>query len=295
LTFDAGLRLARGDVELILAPAVGGSIAALRWRGHDLLRSGNPADGPLALGSFPLVPFSNRIAGGAFGAHGHRIHLPPNMGDEVIHGFGWQSVWDVAEAGEDSALLVHEHAVGDWPWAYRAEQRFTLTPSGLVLAMTLTNLGGGSGSGAMPAGMGHHPYFPRAGAALELAVAERWDCGADRLPARLTPLPAPPDWLGGPPLDHGFTHRRGPITVRWPDRTLTIAPDPDLGHVVVYTPAGDDFFCVEPVSHMTNAVNRAEGAAVTGLRWLDAGDSWTVTTIYLASEPDRPPFNDHRG
>ena len=34
---------------------------------------------------------------------------------------------------------------------------------------------------------------------------------------------------------------------------------PLFGHLIVYTPPGEDFFCVEPVSHMTDAINRMDG------------------------------------
>jgi aldose 1-epimerase len=42
--------------------------------------------------------------------------------------------------------------------------------------------------------------------------------------------------------------------------------------LIVYTPAGDDFFCVEPVSHMTDAINRMGSVAEHGLRILMPGE-----------------------
>jgi aldose 1-epimerase len=48
------------------------------------------------------------------------------------------------------------------------------------------------------------------------------------------------------------------------------------GHTVIYTPQAHDFFCVEPVSHMPNAVNRPEPADITGLRSLAPGEAMAL-------------------
>ncbi len=277
------LRLASGELELLLAPATGGSIAALRWRGIDVLRGGDPASGPLALACFPLVPFSNRIADGRFVADGHTIALPPNFTSagraETIHGFGWQSIWTIAESGRTQARLIHDHAGGDWPWPYRAEQQFRLSGDRLTLTLSLTN----QGASPMPAGLGLHPYFPRSGAELELNIGGMWENDGQNLPSRWIPCSAPPQWLDSGAIDHCFTGRVGPIIIHWSDHRLTMTPDPALGHTILYVPAGADYFCVEPVSHLTDAVNRREAAADSGLRWLDSGESWSVTTRFALS------------
>lgn len=264
------------DSELQLAPDVGGSIAAWRWRGHDLLRAGDPASGPLALGSFPLVPFSNRIAAGRFVAHGRPVTLAPNHHADgraqTLHGFGWQAAWDVADCGPDQARLVLHHAAGAWPWAFTAQQHFALRPAGLALTLLLTN----DADSAMPGGVGIHPYFPRAGAVLDMQVDGRWDSDDACLPTRWRPLASPPPWLNGEAMDHGFTGRRGPITIGWPTHRLVMTPSAALAHTIVYAPPNADYFCVEPVSHMTNAVNRPEPAQVTGLSWLAPGETMTA-------------------
>ena len=46
-----------------------------------------------------------------------------------------------------------------------------------------------------------------------------------------------------------------------------------LKFIILYTPAGETFFCVEPVSNMNNAFNRAEeGEENTGTVVLKPGD-----------------------
>jgi aldose 1-epimerase len=47
---------------------------------------------------------------------------------------------------------------------------------------------------------------------------------------------------------------------------------------VVYTPPGQSFFCAEPVSHITDAFNRAAaGQADTGMLTLAPGETVGVT------------------
>jgi aldose 1-epimerase len=270
------IQLKAGNCTVELVPECGGGVAAFRWRGVDVMRPAVPGQGVLGLSSFPLIPFSNRIAQGRFRADGRAVTLPPNLpgADQphAIHGFGWQSVWDVAGATASSARLVHRHAGGDWPWPYTAEQHFRVGPSQLEQTLSLRN----DGDSVMPAGLGVHPYFPRADARLNLTVDGRWDTDATCLPTQWCALERQPDWFGGDAIDHVFTGRQGSIRIDWPTHMLTIDAADDLRFMVVYVPPGADYFCVEPVSHMTDAVNRAEDTATTGLRWLAPGETWTT-------------------
>ncbi|NJS14363.1 MAG: aldose 1-epimerase [Sphingopyxis sp.] len=280
---DALLRLAARDIELLLTPERGGGVAAFRWRGIDVMRPALPGDSPLGLASFPLVPFSNRIAQGRFTADERQLALTPNLPGidqpHAIHGFGWQSPWSVTERSPTQVRLVHHYEGAEWPWPYRAEQHFRLEDGGFWHGLSLRNDGGTP----MPAGLGLHPYFPRAGRTLDLKIDGRWDVDDTCLPTGWTALAQQPDWLGSGPMDHVFTGRSGPISLRWPGRRLIIRPADDLRFSVVYAPVGADYFCVEPVSHLTDAVNRPEDAAVTGLRWLDPGATWSTSVRFAMS------------
>src|SRR5437867_6886737 len=109
--------------------------------------------------AFPLVPYSNRIRDGRFLFRGRAVALPLNPPPErhSIHGHGWQAAWRALETSASAALLEYRHPADAWPWAYRATQRFTLTPAGLGVELTLAN----ESDSPMPAGLGWHPYFPR--------------------------------------------------------------------------------------------------------------------------------------
>src|SRR4051812_37554770 len=107
MTRDNLLDLRAGDLRAAVAPGVGGSLASFRsetnGRSIDWLRAasdeGLVARNPLAMASFPLVPFCNRIRNGITSFEGRDIRFPPNHPSEdsphPLHGIGWQLPWDV--------------------------------------------------------------------------------------------------------------------------------------------------------------------------------------------------------
>jgi aldose 1-epimerase len=56
-------------------------------------------------------------------------------------------------------------------------------------------------------------------------------------------------------LDHGFSGWDGVARLLWPDRTVTVR-SPDCRFLHVYTPAGRDFFCIEPQTAAPGALTR---------------------------------------
>jgi aldose 1-epimerase len=270
-------------VALRLAPGLGGGVQSFRWRGCDVFHTRPSAAGPLALGCFTLSPFSGRIAQGRFAAHGRAITLNRNHPSDpdhphTLHGFDWLAPFETAEATEMRAVM-RRRSEGEWPWRFETQQVFTLTNNGYRHAVSITNLA----AEPMPAGLGLHPYFPKADARLTLEVDGVWETEKEPIPSHRRALSKSPGWLDGAAIDHCFTGRRGSILIDWPSHRLTIEPDPAFSFAVVFTPAGEDYFCVEPVSHMPNAVNRTEPPAETGLRWLAPGERWTTSTAFEVS------------
>lgn len=268
--------LTGGDWDAVIRPQLGGSVARLDWQGEAIFRR---AEGPgvLDMGCFPLVPFSNRIAGSRFVFAGREITLAPNhpLGgrDPVLHGFGWTAPWQVAHAASDRARIELVHRPGEWPWGFAAWQEITLGETAR-LVLGLTNLS----AEPMPAGLGFHPYFPRT-AQTRYCGRHRgeWQVDAAVLPVALDQRGEARDWWAGAPVasrivDTAYTGREGPLIVAWPERglELSITPSDDLTTTVVYVPEGEDFFCAEPVSHATDAINRG------AMRVLEPGESWSV-------------------
>ncbi len=127
-------------------------------------------------------------------------------------------------------------------------------------------------------GLGLHPYFPRLpGASLRFHATGVWRNGSE-LAAELH-VPVPPEWdhssakpVGSAELDNLFTGWDRRATVSLGDSLIVeLAADEPLTRLVVYTPPGKDYFCVEPVSHMTDAINRPQEPDHGGLRILAPG------------------------
>jgi aldose 1-epimerase len=184
------VRLRGGDLELELCPRTGGVVTAFRGRGHDLMRPA-PAGAlanPGEASSFPLVPFSNRIADARFAFGGRSYAMPANFPPEphAIHGQGWQLPWRVEARSAARVILSLSHAVADTPFDYSARQSFTLGDDGLVVTIAVTN----TGATPMPAGIGLHPYFPRTeGVTLQADLDHVWLPDEAKIPKERVALP----------------------------------------------------------------------------------------------------------
>lgn len=291
MTEQAPLCLRRGDFALDLCPKWGGAIAGFRCGDRALLR---PADAaflqhgePHLAACFPLVPFSNRIADGRFRFRGQVYELTKNFPPEphAIHGYGWQNAWVVADAGASRAGLTFRHTVSGTPFDYRAHQIFALGEDGLEVGLEVTN----AGEGAMPAGIGLHPYFTRTeGVTLRARLEHVWLPDERKIPQRRVPLPAAWDFarglrLASLDLDHCFGGWDGRAELHWPETDLTLAIEatPALRHLVIYVPPGQDFFCIEPVSHVNDGFNLLErGIEGTGVRVLAPGEALGATVRF---------------
>lgn len=270
------LRIQSDHVAIVVDSWMGGGVLSFTWHGIDIFRPFQGGKDMRNLGSFPLVPFCNRIAGGCLTHRGKSWMLPPApLGIEplhALHGLGWRSPWSTIESGEALIRLGLNHDGVLWPWPFSAEQRFEVTSTGLVYSMSATN----HGSSPMPTGLGLHPYFPRDGAHFEFTPRAQWETGKDRLPIGRKELSGAPDWFNEEGFDHCFEGADAPLTITWPTHRLRILPSQTLPFVHVYTPAGEDFFCVEPVSHIPDAVNSPHDSAVTGLMTLAPGETMEI-------------------
>jgi len=274
------VRLQSGGAVLDLLPEVGGAVGAFSIDGADVLR--RAPDGTrevLQTACFPLVPFFSRIANGRFSFGGEDIVLSRNFGDHphVLHGQGWRNPWRVEARTEDGATLVYEHAAGAWPWDYRAEQRFALAPNGLAVALRLTN----TSARPMPASLGFHPYFSRAGATLHADVDGVWLADETLLPTTRAPkihfldLAKGADLAHAPFVDNCHFGWTGRAQIARGARRLLLTASPELGFLHIFLPRGEDFFCVEPVSAMPDAFNRE--SRESGRRVIDSGASFAVS------------------
>ena len=116
----------------------------------------------------------------------------------------------------------------------------------------------------MPVGLGFHPFFPRD----ETTIVHALHHGERQADGSVEMRKDPIDWWMGKPIgsrivDTTYVERRGDIRIEWPDRGIgaALVTGPGLPFTHVYVPAGDSFFCVEPVSHLPEAFATADPAA----------------------------------
>lgn len=257
------LELKVGDAHLSLHPQMGGGIAGLWHREKPVLRpwSGQPDEGPFALASNVLVPFSNRIDGG-FTFDGTYHPMAKNMeGDPfAIHGDGFQREWLETSSSDSEAMLTLE-AGSFGPYSYRATQTFTLTETTFVNSVTMTN----TADIALPFGGGFHPWFPRSDKTrLKATAPEHWPEGAGTLPATDRPQSPPEDFdfssgraLPDRKIDCAFTSWNGKARIEQGDDAVSLTlTSKTLTTAIIYSPDPHcGFFCFEPVSHPINAHN----------------------------------------
>lgn len=261
-----------GALRLALRPGLGGSIAGLWHHGVPVLRSSEPAalDGPRAAGCFPLVPYSNRLGYRRFRWKGADHTTQPNFegSPHSLHGVGWRRPWEIVSSSALEVVLACRHAAdGDWPFAFEARQYLTLTPQSLHIEMVVTNLA----DVVAPVGLGWHPYFPkRARSRLHIEVDGRWDRDDALLPVRKVAQPGIDGDVAHLAFDHCFDGWRGAARIR--DERFSLQLTSSLERLVVFTPQEQDFFCVEPVSHVSNAIHMADPLA-HGLRAVAPGES----------------------
>lgn len=263
--------LRAGALRLALRPDLGGCIAGL-WHGDTpVLCSAEPATltGPRPSAAFPLVPYSNRLGYRRFRWKGREHTTRANYGDSPhsVHGVGWMRPWQIVSSSALEVVLRYRHAPdGDWPFAFEASQYFTLTPQSMHIEMVFVN----TGDVAQPVGLGWHPYFPkRARSRLHIECAERWDNDAAMLPVRRVAQPGIDSDVSHLDFDNCFDGWRGAARIR--DERFSLQLTSSLDRLVVYTPQDKDFFCVEPVSHVSNAIHMADPLA-HGLRSVAPGE-----------------------
>lgn len=280
------LILSAGSLELELCPPVGGSIANFVWTGDGgrvpiLRECAGPLDEVLDAGSFPLVPFVNRIRGGGFDFRGRRVALSPNMAGDPspLHGQGWTSEWHVESHSASEAELAFVHEPGEWPWGYEARQIFRLSAGVLHMGLECRNLS----DEPMPCGLGLHPYF-RCGpeTRIQTHVDRVWTVDEDVLPVERVPATGrysiADDPVCGRGLDNGYCGWSGRALLTDPEWPFELELSSRQARFFqIYSPAKGGFFVAEPVTQANAALNEPEAQWPSlGIRILMPGDSMTL-------------------
>ena len=122
----------------------------------------------------------------------------------------------------------------------------------------------------MPAGIGHHPYFPHtAGTRLQTDTRAMWEADDEAMPTGLAESPVVRQLRDGALLsqlhtDNNFTGWSREARIAWPAdedgpaRGLGMRAEAPLDFFVLYCQRGYPSFCAEPVSQCTDWLNLAD-------------------------------------
>lgn len=264
-------------------------------------RSGHPV----------LFPFPNRIRDGRFRFQGKDYRLPANdpAKANAIHGFTPRVPWRVvgttttaADAGITGRFRLSEDAPGSaglWP----ADATLTLTYRLSAAALRVEAVVENPGPGAMPFGLGYHPYFrlptaPDAKAddmVLWTAATSLWETEGGLPTGRKLPLPGEFDFRSAKPvgptaIDNLFGDLRPaggdplPCVARLSHAStpgeLSVHADPAFGQLVLFTPVHRTAVAVEPYTCATDAANLEARGLAAGWRELPAGGRFEAAVEY---------------
>lgn len=255
------LELRAGDLRLALRPDLGASMAGLWLADTAVLRSTEPPElaSARASGCYPLVPYSNRVGHRRFRWLGQDYRTERNFDDNPhsVHGLAWQRAWSVLSSSSSQAELELVHKPdAHWPFAFAVRQRFALTAQALQVRLHFTN----QDAQAQPVGLGWHPYFPkRAQSRLDLDVSTRWDSDAAGLPTHHVPQAGIHQAVSELSFDNCFGGWTGIARIQ--DEQLKIQLTSSASRLVVFTPQDKPYYCVEPVTHVSNAIQMADPSA----------------------------------
>jgi aldose 1-epimerase len=281
----AQIPLRHGPWEAVVVE-VGGGLRALACAGVALLDG--YAEDEMAGGGRgqPLMPWPNRMAGGAYPWEGRRIQAPlsePATGN-AIHGLVRWSNWTATERAEDRVTMrLRLHPQPAYPFHLDLALAYALGDDGLTVTLTAAN----AGDGPAPFGAGFHPYLTAGTGLVDDAVltvpADAW------LPATEAGIPTGEhrpvvgelDLRAGRPigasvLDHCFAglrrdaDGRATVTLEGPSGRAGLWMDETFGFVMVFT--GDTLpperrrrgVAVEPMTCAADAFNSGDGLVALG-------------------------------
>lgn len=226
-------------------------------------------------GAYPLFPYHNRLAGAGFqyGGQAYKLLPHPALGTDAMHGPAHRRAWSVLSQDSNTIEIGLTYlADAEWPFDFKAVQRFCLSDERLDIELTMRN----TGQSAMPGGFGWHPYLAAGSknpAHCDAALA--WPLDRQDIPTgapakhrdRQQPLPSPDftihlsDWKSADAILDGGAR-------------IDISADAALPHLVAHRTS--NYLCLEPVSHIAGAFGFSpEKRKTTGLLQLEPGQQVT--------------------
>lgn len=265
------IQLAAGSAVVEVFPAAGGRIGQIAVGHRALLRGPeHAAAGWANWGSYPLLPWPNRVPGGVIEFEGAAIAVPVTWDDgSAIHGLAADAAWRVDAVSARHVDLSIDIDVDRYHLLGR--QTFSLDPGGLEQHLEVVN----RADWRVPVGLGIHPWFGVADVRVPADLAWPGDTPVPDGPPR--PVDAGDDLRtkrAAPPMDRCFTGLTGSAAEIG---DLTLSWSGPITQVVVYSEK-PGWVCVEPVTMANDGFRlAADGVRGHGVLALDPGATATAS------------------
>ena len=249
------ITLKNGHLLAQIAPEKGATLVQLQKDGTDFLYVDRQnllsAERPRCGIPF-LFPIFGRLKDAAYTWEGTVYQME-------IHGFAHTSAWRISAQGPDFVTLRLEacpETLRQYPFRFRTELTYRLTEEELEIALTFRN----TGDADLPFSYGFHPYFlvrNLPAAQVEATAQARIDFSTGKA------IPFGHDCLGltipqgAPEAGAALVGLDNPTILHLPEegRRITITQDGSFPQLVLWTQAGKDFLCVEPINGSANGLN----------------------------------------
>ena len=307
----AVIRLEDGGhrTHVSVVPSIGNIAYEMTVNGRNLLRFPFPSVAefkrkPRMCGIPLLAPWADRLDENAFFANGRKFSFDPSLGNVQLDGAGYPihgfltlvPDWTVTalEANAAGARVISRLDVSrrpEWmaqfPFAHAIEMTYSLAGGVLEVKTRVEN----RSAEAMPLSIGYHSFFqitdaPRDEWRVGLGAALEWPVNQQLLPTGATrPLSElvadPSDFpLQGRDFDNGFAgmirdqQGRASFWVKGKRQKIEVLFGPRYIAGEIYSPAGRDFICFEPMTAINNGLNLAHRGVYRELQTIPPDLSW---------------------
>jgi len=256
------------------------------------------------MNGIPLLwPYANRLDEQAFYANGTKYTFDTGLGNTgggaiPIHGYVQNARdWKVVEAKADatgawitSTLDFYRDPkyMKQFPFAHTLTITYRVSEGALEVRTTIDNMS----REPMPVSLGFHPYFQltdstRADWTISVGARTHWKLAPTKIPTgetepieALIPNPAS-NPLEGLDLDDVVSdlepdaRDRATVSVKGKRQQIDVTVDQHFKAFVLYSPHGRDFFAIEPMAGITDAMNLAQKGLYKELQSAPAGGTWT--------------------
>lgn len=268
-----------GDLAARVVPDAGANMVSLRWRDREYLRVPPPEHTKGFMYGVPILyPTPNRVRDAKFTYNGREFSFQANNGANFIHGlvhdkaFTARVLPSMSDNGKSAALECLLHFAPGTPMF----ERFPLEHTLRVVISVQPNKARWDYSvvvpdkkQTVPFGFGLHPWFlyqgERARTFLTVPAEALMESSALLPTGKLLPLEGhrfdmrQPRSLADLVTDDVFfgmrPDRPALLDFRGNGLQVQLAASDDFTHMVVYTPANADYFCVENQTCSTDAHN----------------------------------------